>query len=157
MHPSNRFKNYWYMSNFIPSISLWLVSIVDHVCVCVCVCLIAQSCLILSSTMDRSQPGFSVVGVIPAQYWNGLQFPPPGGLPNPETEHKSSASLHCSWILYSWATGEAPPPIDYSKVNTRHKIGFPVILKWVYLQRDWKCNLIFFCVVAWIIRFLRVL
>ena len=38
------------------------------------------------------------------QYWSGLPFPPPGGLPNPGIEPESRASsLHCGQILYHFS------------------------------------------------------
>ena len=41
--------------------------------------------------MDYSSPGSSVHGILQQEYWNGLPFPSPGGVPNPETEPGSSA------------------------------------------------------------------
>ena len=42
------------------------------------------------------------------EYWSGLPFPPPGDLPNPGIKRTSLASPAYRWILYYWATGEAP-------------------------------------------------
>ena len=42
---------------------------------------VSDSC----SPMDCSLPGFSVHGISQQEYWSGLPFPSPGGLPNPET------------------------------------------------------------------------
>ena len=44
------------------------------------------------------------------EYWSGLPFPSPGDHPNqgikPHLPHFPHL-LHCRWILYHWATGEA--------------------------------------------------
>ena len=43
------------------------------------------------------------------EYWSGLPFPSPRGLPNTGIEHASPASLlHCRQILYPWTTGGEP-------------------------------------------------
>ena len=34
------------------------------------------------------------------EYWNGLRFPPPGGLSDPGMEPMPLHLLHCTWILY---------------------------------------------------------
>ena len=41
--------------------------------------------------MDYSIPGSSVHGILQAEYWSGLPFPPPGDLPVPGTESRSPA------------------------------------------------------------------
>ena len=56
-----------------------------------CVCSVAQSCLAVWDSMDCSPPGFSVHGFFRQEYWGGLSFPSPGGLPNPGTEPGSPA------------------------------------------------------------------
>ena len=48
------------------------------------------SCVQLLRPMDYSPPGSSV-GFSRQEYWSGLPFPPPGDLPNPGIELKSSA------------------------------------------------------------------
>ena len=55
-----------------------------HVCV-----LIAQLCPTLCGSMNCSPPGFSVHGILRQEYWSGLLFPPPRGLPNPEIKPAS--------------------------------------------------------------------
>ena len=42
--------------------------------------------------MDCSPQASSVHEIIPAKYWSGLPFPPPGDLPNPGIKPKSPAS-----------------------------------------------------------------
>ena len=52
--------------------------------------LVAQSCLTLYNPMDCSLPSSSVHGIFSKQeYWSGLPFPSPGGLPNPGIEPRS--------------------------------------------------------------------
>ena len=47
----------------------------------------AQLCLSLCDLMDCSPPGSPLSMEFSRQeYWSGLPFPPPGDLPNPETE-----------------------------------------------------------------------
>ena len=58
----------------------------DHLCV-----LVSQLCLILCETMDCSPPGSSVHGILQQEYWSGLPFPFPGGLPDPGIKPKSPA------------------------------------------------------------------
>ena len=41
-----------------------------------------QSCPTLRGTVDRSLPNSSVHGFSSQEYWSGLPFPPPGGLPD---------------------------------------------------------------------------
>ena len=36
--------------------------------------------------MDYNPPGFSVHGILQAEYWSGLPWPPPGDLPDPGIE-----------------------------------------------------------------------
>lgn len=45
--------------------------------------LVAQSCPALHDSMDCSQPGLSVHGVLQAKVLSGLLFPSPGDLPDP--------------------------------------------------------------------------
>ena len=42
------------------------------------------------------------------EYWSEFPYPPPGDLPNPGLNPRLLCPLHCRWILYHWATGEAP-------------------------------------------------
>ena len=42
------------------------------------------------------------------EHWNGLPFPSLGDLSNPGIGSHLLFLLHCRWILYCWATREAP-------------------------------------------------
>ena len=52
--------------------------------------LVAQSCLTFCDSMDSSSPGSSVHGIL-QEYWSWLPFPPPGNLPEQESEPESPA------------------------------------------------------------------
>ena len=53
-------------------------------------CLVTRSCLTLCDPEDCSPPGSFVHGNSPRQeYCSGLPHPPPGNLPNPDTEPRS--------------------------------------------------------------------
>ena len=61
-------------------------------CRAACICIVRvraqslQSCPTVCDPMDCSPPGSSVHGILQGEYWSGLPRPPPGDLPNPETE-----------------------------------------------------------------------
>ena len=55
------------------------------------VVLVVQSCPALCNPMDCSPPGSSVHEFSRQEYWNGLPFPSPGGLPHPGMEPGSPA------------------------------------------------------------------
>ena len=65
-------------------------------------CLCPQSFLILGDSMDCSLPTPLSMEFSKQKYWIGLQFPPPGDLPDPEIEPASPACISCIgiWILY---------------------------------------------------------
>ena len=71
-----------------------------RMCVCVCV-LVAQMCLTLCESMDCSQAPLSM-GFSTKDYWSGLPFPSPGGLPDPGIEPWSHA-------LQAGSLGSEPP------------------------------------------------
>jgi len=51
---------------------------------------VAQSCLTLCNPMDSSlHQAPPSMGFSGQEYWNGLPFPSPGNLPNPEIEPRS--------------------------------------------------------------------
>ena len=58
-----------------------------------CWCVHAQSCPTLWDLMDCSPPGSSTHEILQVEYWSGLPFPSPGGLPDPRTEAASSESF----------------------------------------------------------------
>ena len=55
-----------------------------RVCVCVCMRVHAQSCPILCDPMDCNPPAPLSMEFPRQEYWNGLPFPPPRDLPDPE-------------------------------------------------------------------------
>ena len=50
---------------------------------------VPQSCPSFCNPMDCSSPASSVHGIFHQEYWSGLPFPSPGGLPNPGMEPES--------------------------------------------------------------------
>ena len=90
--------------------SLLYFTVLICVCVCVCVCLRTHTCgSIFSETlchlMDLQVPPF--VEFSRQQYWNGLQIPPQGDLPNPRIEATSPMSPALAGRFYHCATWEA--------------------------------------------------
>ena len=71
-------------------------------CVCVCVNSL-QSCQLFVT--HGLLPAF-VMGIL-QEYWSGLPCPPPGIFPTQGSNLCLLQLLHCSWVLYCWATGEA--------------------------------------------------
>ena len=67
-------------------------------------CVLSRSSQALYDPMDYSPSGSSVHGILQARI-RELPCPPPGILP---TQGLNLHFLHCSWILYRWATREAP-------------------------------------------------
>ena len=55
-----------------------------------CVC--SQSCLTLCEPIDCISPGCPSMEFSRHEYWSGLSFPPPGGLPHPGVETASLGS-----------------------------------------------------------------
>ena len=71
------------------------------------------------------------IGCSRQENWSGLSFSPSGDLPDPGVKPVSPASLpHCRWILYCWATREAPfihptleSPLDNKEIQPVHPKG----------------------------------
>ena len=73
-----------------------------------CCCLIGKLCLTLCDPMDCSPPGFSVHGILQARTLGvGCHFLLQGIFP---TQGSNLHLLHCTRILYHWATRETPIP-----------------------------------------------
>ena len=64
--------------------------------------LVAKSCSTLVTPMDCSPPGSSVRGISQQEYWTGLPFPPPGGLPDPGIEPGSPVLQEDSLPVIQW-------------------------------------------------------
>ena len=87
----------WYIHLCIYTYIIDILCGILCVCVCVCECgkgecVHAQSYPTLCDPMDYSPPGSSVHGILRQEYWSGLPWPPPGGLPDQGIEPTSSAS-----------------------------------------------------------------
>ena len=65
-----------------------------------------QSCPTLWDPMDFNPPGSSVHGILQARIRGGLPCPPPGDLPDPESNLCLLQLLLYSWILYCRAARE---------------------------------------------------
>ena len=71
------------------------------------------------------------MGFSKQEYLSGSPFPHLGDLPDPGVKPVSPASLpHCRWILYCWATREAPfihptleSPLDNKEIQPVHPKG----------------------------------
>ena len=72
--------------------------------------LVTQSYLTLCDPMHNSPPGSSVHGMLQARIWSGLPFPPPGDLPNPETEPRSP-------VLQADSLPSEPPGKPLTNIN----------------------------------------
>ena len=96
------------------------VGIHIHIWVCVCIytlyvnggymdcccCSVVSISFVTPRTIAHQAP--LSMGFSRQEYWSRLPFPPPEDVPDPGIETVSPASLlHCRWILYHWATGEA--------------------------------------------------
>ena len=68
--------------------------------------LVAKSCLTLGDPMDCSLPGSSVHGITPARILGWVATPSPRGSFQPGDQTRISCIGR--WILYLWATREAP-------------------------------------------------
>ena len=81
------------------------------------------------------------MGFSKQEYWSGLPFPPPKDLPNPEIwTHISYDFCIGRWILYHWATKEAPPPQFYFLVKKSFRSSFPPHRQWwgsAFIWRKW--------------------
>ena len=80
----------WYFIAVLIWISL-MTSDVEYLLLCMCS--VAQSCLTLCNSTDRSLPGFSIHRIFQARHWNGLPLSTPGHLSNAGIEPASPMSL----------------------------------------------------------------
>jgi len=69
----------------------------------------AQLCLALCDRMDYSPKGSSVHGILQARTVEWVAMPSSRGSCRPRDQTlRHLCFLHCRWILYHWATWEAP-------------------------------------------------
>ena len=69
------------------------------------------SCIWLCDPIDGSPPGSPIPGILQArtlEWVNRVLFPPKRDLPDPRVKTESCISCFGRWIIYHWATGEAP-------------------------------------------------
>ena len=84
--------------------------IADHAC------LVASVMSDSGDSMDCSTPGFSVMGFSKQEYWAGLHFLLQGIFPTQGLPPHLWQLLHCRWIFYHWATGEAHAQLTKNSV-----------------------------------------
>ena len=88
--------------------------LLEPVCVCVCVCVFARARSVASDSCDSfnySPPGSSVQEIFFRQNTGvGCHFLLQGIF---LTQRSNPCLLHCRWILYHWATGEAFRTYEY--------------------------------------------
>ena len=75
--------------------------------VCVFICVLSRG-LSLCDPMDGVPPGSSVHGFSRQEYWSGLPFPTPGGLPNPGVEPESLTSPALAHELFTIVLPQKP-------------------------------------------------
>ena len=100
--------------------------------VCVCAQSCYHVCVFVTPWTAAHQAPLSVE-FSRQEYWSGLPFHFPGDLPDPEIAPTSLVSVSCAgrWILYHWATQEAPtglpifhgPPVWLSVRNSPVSAG----------------------------------
>ena len=76
----------------------------ENIYVCVCVCMhstLLQSCLTLCNALDWSSQDSLTHGILQAEYWCGLPYPPPEYLPHPGVKTVSLCLLY-------WQVGSLP-------------------------------------------------
>ena len=73
---------------------------------CVCACALSYVQLFATPWTIACQAPLSL-GFFRQEYWNRLPFPSPGNLPDQGLNPHLLGLLHCRWILYCRATGEA--------------------------------------------------
>ena len=73
---------------------------------CVFVCSVTQLCLTLCNPIHCSPPGFSVHGLLQARVLEWVAFSSSRGSSQPRDQ--THISCIGRWILYCWATWEAP-------------------------------------------------
>ena len=87
-------------------------------------CLVAQSCLTLCDPMDCSPPGSCPWGFSRQEYWSGLPCPPPGDLPNPGIEFRSS-TLEADSL-----------PFEPKGKPMNTGVGSLSLLQWIFLTQE---------------------
>ena len=97
--PCYMFSKSIFTTKFLKSCKLWK-SPQEEMCV-----LLAQSCPTLVTPWTVVRQAALSVGCSRPEYWSGSPCPPPGDLSDPVI--KPTCLLHCTQILYHWATGEA--------------------------------------------------
>ena len=75
------------------------------------------------------------------EYWNGLPFPSPGDLPDPEIQTMSSAWLEAQLVKESACNARDPGLISESRRYAGEGIGYPLQYSWDSLVTQTVKNL----------------
>ena len=75
------------------------------------------------------------------EYWNGLPFPSPGDLPDPEIQTMSSAWLEAQLVKESACNARDPGLISESRRYAGEGIGYPLQYSWASLMAQTVKNL----------------
>ena len=109
-------------------------------CVCVvCVCsaqLLSRVQLFVTPWTVARQAPLSM-GVSRQKYWNGMPFPPPRHLPNPESNLCLLQFLHCRQILYHWVTWKDLIMYVHSANTTIYIINLIPLIPKYYHDATW--------------------
>ena len=91
---------------------------------CVHACSVARSCLTFSYPLGSSPPGYSVHGILQARIleWVAISFSRGSSRPRDRTQ-VSRISCNGRWILFHWATWEAPAMWEHSKKADTYEPG----------------------------------
>ena len=98
-----------------------------------------QSFLTLCSAMDRSPPGSSGHGILHAEYWSKLSFPPPGDLPDPGVKPISYVSCTGRRVLKPAPPGR--PRLTCCKLSpslTKTDRTVLILFSTLTLRRNWS-------------------
>ena len=103
-----------------------------------------QSCPTLCDPMDCSPPGSSVHGILQARILEWVAISSSRGSSQPRDQIRLLGLLHCRWILYHWASGEALIMIlscfyylSLSLIPSQKVMGYSP-KEWKLIYNHWK-------------------
>ena len=103
---------------------------------CMCGCSVTQSCPTLCNPMDCSLPGSTVHGIFQASIleWGAISYSRASSWLRDQTQ-VSCISFTGRWIIYYWATWEAPCSLW---ANCKMKAQDPLFKNFLKLLRQWQ-------------------
>ena len=87
-------------------------------CCCCCCCFLDASIMSDPVWHHGLKPARNFMEFSRQEYWSGLPCPPPENFPNPG--NRTQVSCICWWIIYKWATREAPNSVLVTSKRIRH-------------------------------------